>query len=200
MTDVDRFPTSTVADVLGPACALDRRIAPVVPGTHLAGRALPVLARDGDNGPVAAAIAAASPGDVLVVDGGAGQAVALLGGLLARRALLAGVAGAVVDGLVRDVDELRALGLPVYARAARRPCRRRRGDRRPPAGGRLRRRRRPPRRRRARRRRRGRRRACDGLGARARARRGGRAARAGDRGGFAGGGSAGAYREPVEAP
>lgn len=115
---IQHLPTSTLADVAGPGCALPRRLAPVVPGLPLAGRALPVSARDGDNGPVARAIAVAEPGDVLVVDGAAGDAVALLGGILARKALARGVAGVVVDGCVRDVDELVELALPVYALGA----------------------------------------------------------------------------------
>lgn len=110
-----RHPTSTLADVAGPLCALAPRIRQLVPGASFAGRALPVLARDHDNGPVGRGVLAAEPGDVLVVDGGGQDRVALLGGIWARRALERGVAAVVVDGCVRDLDELIELGLPVYA-------------------------------------------------------------------------------------
>jgi regulator of RNase E activity RraA len=110
-----RHPTSTLADVAGPVCALSPRIRQLVPGAGFVGRALPVLARDDDNGPVGRGILAAEPGDVLVVDGASSERVALLGGVWARRALERGVAAIVVDGCVRDLDELVELGLPVYA-------------------------------------------------------------------------------------
>jgi regulator of RNase E activity RraA len=112
---IERFPTSTLADVLGADCALARRIRPLVPGGAFAGPALPVSAAGGDNGPVARAVAVAEAGDVLVIDGGGRDAVALFGGVMARRALARGVAGVVVDGCARDLDELVELGLPVYA-------------------------------------------------------------------------------------
>jgi regulator of RNase E activity RraA len=112
---LERFPTSTLCDVAGPAGALDRRIRQLVPGLAMVGRALPVHATGDDNGPVARAVTVAEPGDVLVVDGAAREAVALVGGIWVRRALVRGVAGIVVDGCVRDLDELVELGLPVYA-------------------------------------------------------------------------------------
>jgi RraA family protein len=110
-----RHPTSTLADVAGPLCALAPRIRQLVPGASFSGRAVPVLARDDDNGPVGRGVLAAEPGDVLVVDGAGRERVALLGGVWARRALERGVAAVVVDGCVRDLDELVELGLPVYA-------------------------------------------------------------------------------------
>jgi 4-hydroxy-4-methyl-2-oxoglutarate aldolase len=112
---IQRFPTSTLADVVGAECALARRIRPLVAGAAFAGTALPVSAAGGDNGPVARAVAVAEPGDVLVIDGGGLDAVALFGGVMTRRALSRGVAGVVVDGCARDLDELVELGLPVYA-------------------------------------------------------------------------------------
>jgi regulator of RNase E activity RraA len=112
---LERFPTSTLCDVAGAAAALDRRIRQLVPGLAMVGRALPVHATGDDNGPIARAVAVAEPGDVLVVDGAGREAVALVGGIMARRALVRGVAGIVVDGSVRDLDELVELGLPIYA-------------------------------------------------------------------------------------
>lgn len=111
---IPHHPTSTLADVAGPLCALAARIRQLVPGASFAGRAVPVLARDHDNGPVGRGILAAEPGDVVVVDGGGQDRVALLGGIWARRALERGVVAVVVDGCVRDLDELMELGLPVY--------------------------------------------------------------------------------------
>ncbi len=90
---------------------------------HRPARPRPLLQRTGaararardDNGPVAGAVAVAQPGDVLVVDGASRDAVALVGGIVGRRALARGVVAIVVDGCIRDLDELVELGLPVYA-------------------------------------------------------------------------------------
>ena len=63
-----------------------------------------------------AAIEAASPGDVLVVEQRTGRDAAAWGGTLSRGALLRGLAGVVVEGPARDLDESRDLGFPVFAR------------------------------------------------------------------------------------
>ncbi|HUZ01981.1 MAG TPA: hypothetical protein VMU89_16665, partial [Thermomicrobiaceae bacterium] len=63
------------------------------------------------------ALIEAHPGDVLVVDGEAdGRGGALIGELMSREAIDRGLAGVVVDGAVRDVAGLRALGFPTFAR------------------------------------------------------------------------------------
>jgi regulator of RNase E activity RraA len=69
----------------------------------------------------AALAAAARQGQVAVIDGGAVTEVSLLGGLAAADAQAAGIVAALVDGAVRDVDEIVATGLPVWA-AARTPA------------------------------------------------------------------------------
>lgn len=64
------------------------------------------------------AIAAASAGDVIVVDNGGRTDVAAWGGLLSLAAQVKKLSGVLVDGAARDVDESRDLGFAVYARAA----------------------------------------------------------------------------------
>ena len=66
----------------------------------------------------AKAIKAATPGDIIVVANRARTGAACWGGLLTLGAKCQGVAGVLVDGLVRDVEELRGLGLPILARGA----------------------------------------------------------------------------------
>jgi 4-hydroxy-4-methyl-2-oxoglutarate aldolase len=63
----------------------------------------------------ASAITAAQAGDIIVAAGGS-SVCAAWGGLLARASRVAGVAGVVVDGLVRDVDEAADLDFPMFAR------------------------------------------------------------------------------------
>jgi regulator of RNase E activity RraA len=65
-----------------------------------------------------AAIEASGPGDVLVVEHRSRKDCAGWGGILSRAARARGIAGTVVDGWVRDVDEGREIGYPVFARGA----------------------------------------------------------------------------------
>lgn len=67
-----------------------------------------------------AAIEAAQPGDVIVVEHAHSSAVqcAGWGGVLSTGAQLAGVVAVVIDGAARDIDEARALGFPVFGRGA----------------------------------------------------------------------------------
>ena len=66
----------------------------------------------------AGAVMAAKPGDIIVVEHRGRIDVSGWGGLLSRGAVRRGVAAVLVDGACRDIDESRALGLPVFARAA----------------------------------------------------------------------------------
>ena len=61
---------------------------------------------------------AAKPGDIIVVEHRGRIDVSGWGGLLSRGAVRRGVAAVLVDGACRDIDESRALGLAVFARAA----------------------------------------------------------------------------------
>lgn len=63
-----------------------------------------------------AAVDAARPGDIIVVQHISSDDCAGWGGLLSTAARAAGIAGVVVDGLVRDIDESEDLGMPVFAR------------------------------------------------------------------------------------
>jgi 4-hydroxy-4-methyl-2-oxoglutarate aldolase len=65
-----------------------------------------------------AAIVAAQPGDVIVVDNGGRPDGSCWGGLLSLAAKTKGISGIVIDGACRDIDESRDLEFPVYARGA----------------------------------------------------------------------------------
>jgi 4-hydroxy-4-methyl-2-oxoglutarate aldolase len=91
---------------------VDPAIRAMVPDVRFAGPALTVLAED-DHLPVFSALAEASPGDVLVIEG---RRLAVLGELFATEARRRGLAGVVIDGYCRDVSGLRRVGLPVFAR------------------------------------------------------------------------------------
>jgi 4-hydroxy-4-methyl-2-oxoglutarate aldolase len=80
----------------------------------MAGPAFTVVAKD-DHLPVMSALAEAAPGDVLVIATNGGTR-AVFGELFATEALRRGLAGIVADGYCRDLQGLRRIGLPVFAR------------------------------------------------------------------------------------
>ncbi|NNF78789.1 MAG: 4-hydroxy-4-methyl-2-oxoglutarate aldolase [Rhizobiales bacterium] len=96
--------------------ALDPGIKPIDPAMKLAGPALTVNVPAGDNLALHIAISRAAPGSVLVVDYKGHMEVAVTGDIMALAALQRGLAGMVIDGAVRDADEIARLGLPVFAR------------------------------------------------------------------------------------
>lgn len=109
------YPSSILADVAGRRGALSSRIAPLAPTMRLAGPALTVEVRPGDNLMIHAAMAMAQPGDVLVIDGKGDESSALMGEIMVSQCMAAGIAGVVVYGAIRDSEAIRALGFPVYA-------------------------------------------------------------------------------------
>jgi regulator of RNase E activity RraA len=126
--DLDRVPADIVAqaanyqaailaDVAGRRGTLDG-IAPLAPGMKLAGPAFTIEVRPGDNLMIHAAMAMAKPGDILVIDGKGDTSCALMGALMMNGCKVLGLGGVVIDGAVRDTEELRELGFPVFARAA----------------------------------------------------------------------------------
>jgi regulator of RNase E activity RraA len=82
---------------------------------RVAGPALTVRTRPGDNLVVHRALDLAVPGDVLVVDAGGSVERAILGEIMGRYAVTRGLAALVVDGAVRDAEGLAAGPLPVFA-------------------------------------------------------------------------------------
>ncbi|HET6623332.1 MAG TPA: 4-carboxy-4-hydroxy-2-oxoadipate aldolase/oxaloacetate decarboxylase [Gaiellaceae bacterium] len=114
-----RLGTATVHEAAGRAPIVDLPLIRIVPDSRAAGPARTVRCGQDDNLMVHAAVAEALPGEVLVLTMPQPAPVALVGELLATQALGRGVAAILVDAAVRDVDELRELGLPVWARHVR---------------------------------------------------------------------------------
>lgn len=111
--------TATVYEASGRQGLIDVELTQLVPGSRVAGPALPVSCGQGDNLMVHAAIEHISPGDVVVLTMPEPAPVALVGELLVTQMKLRGAAGLLVDASVRDCDDLAALGLPVWARWVR---------------------------------------------------------------------------------
>jgi 4-hydroxy-4-methyl-2-oxoglutarate aldolase len=116
MSDLAPLGTATVYEASGREGLIDVDLHQLIPASRAAGPALTVRCGQGDNLMVHAAMASAQPGDVLVLTMPDPQPVALIGELLATQARGRGVAAILVDAAVRDVEDLRELGLPVWAR------------------------------------------------------------------------------------
>jgi RraA family protein len=84
----------------------------------MAGTAVTVRTRPGDNLAIHRAFDFCRPGDVLVIDGGGDITQALMGEIMATYAESLGVQGLIIDGAIRDVGAIRGHDFPVYARAA----------------------------------------------------------------------------------
>ena len=110
---------ATVHEAAGRTGVVDLPLIRVVPGSRVAGPARTALCMPGDNTMVHALVAHARPGDVLVLTTAQPAPVAFVGDLLATQAQAQGVAGILVDGAVRDLDELAELGLPIWTRFVR---------------------------------------------------------------------------------
>jgi len=112
------FATPSISDRMNRLYTMRPAIRPMTdPSLRIAGPACTVKVYPGDNLMVHKSLDLAKPGDVVVVDTCGSQLTAVLGDLVSMKARHRGIAGFVVDGLVRDIPDIRALGdFPVFAR------------------------------------------------------------------------------------
>jgi regulator of RNase E activity RraA len=111
----NQYAASILADVAGRRGTLDGRITAVSPSLKMAGPAFTIEVRPGDNLMIHAAMSMAKPGDVLVVDGKADRTCALMGAIMMNACKKMGFAGVILDAALRDIEEIRELGFPVYS-------------------------------------------------------------------------------------
>lgn len=124
LSRLDTCAVSDALDRLGLPGAVTG-IRPMWPCPRIAGRVVTVklVARDAGSPSSTrhlgtAAIEAAAPGDVIVIEHHSRADAAGWGGILSIAAQVKGVRGVIVDGACRDIDEAREIGFPLYARAA----------------------------------------------------------------------------------
>ncbi|MEM9442322.1 MAG: RraA family protein [Pseudomonadota bacterium] len=108
---------SFVVDALQGRGALSHRVKPLDPASRFVGTALTARAGARDNLAALAALDFLAPGDVLVISAQGFTETAVLGDNMARIAKQRGAVAVVTDGAVRDADEIRAIGLPVFSQA-----------------------------------------------------------------------------------
>lgn len=115
---VDRFrdlPVANVSDNMSRITASGTRIRPMHAGGVLAGPALTVKSRPGDNLMLHKALDMAEPGDVVVMDAGGDLTNSLIGELMVTYAMRRQLAGVVLNGAIRDFSTIRQGSFPVYA-------------------------------------------------------------------------------------
>lgn len=111
------LPVANVSDVMSRMFAGGAAIRPIHDQPlQVAGPALTVRSRPGDNLMFHHALDVADPGDIIVVEAGGDTTNALMGEIMVGIAQHNGVAAIIVDGAIRDADEIRRMGFPLWAR------------------------------------------------------------------------------------
>lgn len=109
------LPVANISDCMSRMTAGGPRLRPMHKSGYLAGPALTVKTRPGDNLMIHKALTMAQPGDVIVVDAGGDLTNALFGEIMVATSIKNGVAGIVLNGAVRDSEEIGEGHFPLYA-------------------------------------------------------------------------------------
>ena len=109
------LPVANVSDSMWRLTAGGSRLRPMHKAGQMAGPALTVKSRPGDNLMLHKAIDMAEPGDIIVCDAGGDLTNSLMGELMLAHAIKRGVGGCGLDGAVRDVEAFLDVNLPVFA-------------------------------------------------------------------------------------
>jgi 4-hydroxy-4-methyl-2-oxoglutarate aldolase len=115
LRELARLGSATVYEAGGRGRFVDADLHQIVPGSRVAGPARTVRCGQDDNLMVHAVMASVQRGEIIVLTMPEPRPIALVGDLLATQALSQGAAGMLIDASVRDLEELRELGLPVWA-------------------------------------------------------------------------------------
>jgi RraA family protein len=110
------FETPDISDLMNRLYTMSAEIKNLVNDEPICGPACTVKVYPGDNLMVHKALDIAQPGDIVVVDAGGSAMNGIIGDLIATKAKHRGIAGFVIDGLIRDLPGIQECGMPVYAR------------------------------------------------------------------------------------
>ena len=109
------IPVANISDCMARMSASGPRLRPMHARCYLAGPALTVRTRPGDNLMIHKALSLAQAGDVIVVDAGGDLTNSLYGEIMVATAVKRGVAGVVLNGAVRDSEIIGKGDFPLYA-------------------------------------------------------------------------------------
>lgn len=110
------IPTTAISDVLKGMNNINPSVKPLKDDYHIAGRAFTVKTAVGDNLAVLRAIKEAKPGDIIVVDAKGDTYRAIAGDFVVGMMQTMGFGGLVVDGVIRDIVDIRGLNFPVFSK------------------------------------------------------------------------------------
>lgn len=108
------IPPAVASDCMNRTQAMSAAIKPISLGLKLCGQARTATVMAGDCGPICSLISIAQVGEVLVVDAGGVEDTAVWGGVMTEEAVHRDLGGAVVDGAVRDVADMRKSGFAMF--------------------------------------------------------------------------------------
>ena len=114
--ELKQFPTSIISDVMNRLGMMDNFISSLIKGRPFCGSAFTVEEIEAGNLMSHAALELVQPGDILVIDAKGTTTRSCWGGLQTFMAKKKGVVGIVVNGTVRDYEDIQELGMPVYAK------------------------------------------------------------------------------------
>lgn len=117
MDEWRKIPAAIVSDMMNRSQVMGGRIKPVGHGMKVAGHARTVTCMTGDNSAPHWLISNCRPGEVIVIDARGAENVAVWGGIMTEAAIQRGVAGVVIDGGIRDTEELRERNFPSWSSA-----------------------------------------------------------------------------------
>lgn len=109
------IPVANVSDCMSRLTAGGPTIRAMHNGAAMAGPALTIKSRPGDNLMLHKALKIATPGDVIVVDAGGDLTNAITGEIMLGEAKLKGYAGVVINGAIRDSEVVAKDSFPVFA-------------------------------------------------------------------------------------
>jgi len=116
LAQLRQFSAATLHEALGRVGNLPSAIKPISPGMKVCGPAYTVKTMPRDNVLLHRAYAYAKPGDVIVASCSGFYEAGYWGDLMSLGAKTRGIAGLVIDGCVRDADDIEAMGFPVFSR------------------------------------------------------------------------------------